>query len=117
MRYRLLTCAGRIIWVGLCLLCLSNRLFAQRAECRQPTAPESQAVDNASRIIRLTVEAPLAGLGWALQPRRSDQIPQSVATDANPKRPLMSCWPIYDATFRMTEANPRYARLHTLAEE
>lgn len=117
MRLRSPATIAAISLAGLCFLLAPLSAFGQRIECRKPTAQEIQATEKAQRVLQQVLEGPVIGLGWKLQAQKSDQVAQSVATDANPKRPLMSCWPIYDATFDLTAANPRYAALRSAAEK
>ena len=115
VKFRAFALVGPMCLAGLCLSFAPLPTFGQ--ECRKPTTQELQAVENAQRALKQAVDGPVIGLGWKLQSQKSDQIPLSVATDAKPKRPLMSCWPIYDAKFVLAETNPHYAALHSQAEK
>ena len=96
----------------LCLLALAAApALGSQAECRKPTPAETAAAAKLSKGVKEAVEGPLTALGWKLQRRKSDEIPLSIGVDANPPRPLGSCWPLYAATFAMSEASPRYAQL------
>lgn len=91
--------------------------FGQRVECRMPTTLELQAIEKAQHVLKQTLEAPVIQLGWKLEGQKSDQVPVSIATDANPERPLMSCWPIYDAAFELSETSPHYLSLQNAAQK
>jgi len=107
----------RLILTSLFALCAAVPALGQREECRKPTAAESAAAAKFVSTVTPALEGPLASLGWKLRSRRSDGMPLSIGVDANPVRPLGSCWPLYAATFDMTDANPRFAALKAATDK
>jgi hypothetical protein len=91
-----------------CVMLMANPSFAQRTECRPPTAQESEALHRAASALRTAIEGPVSSVGWILD-SRNDQGPLSVAAAPNPKRPLMTCSPIFDVKFVMSPSHPRHA--------
>lgn len=107
----------RAVGVSACtVLGLSATSFSQRAECREPTAQERAAVENAQRVLQQVVSIPIEKLGWKLASQKADGGSKSVAASASPKRPLMLCWPIYDAKFDLTADHPQYSSLRARAD-
>ena len=90
---------------------------AERTECRAPSAAESQAGERVQRALQQAVSGPVTALGWTLQNQKADGGSPDVANDANPKRPLMRCWTIYDAKFELGAGSPHYAALHAQADK
>src|SRR5579864_9261825 len=110
-KFRELNRTWIICFAALCMLCIPTALLAQ---CREPTAPERQAAENAARVIQQTLDAPVASLGWKAQGEKSvlSAGGLSIAKASNPPRPLMSCGALYSAKFIITETNSRYATVH-----
>jgi len=115
-KFRELNRTWIICFAALCMLCIPTALLAQ---CREPTAPERQAAENAARVIQQTLDAPVASLGWKAQGEKSvlSAGGLSIAKASNPPRPLMSCGALYSAKFIITETNSRYATVHAQTEK
>jgi hypothetical protein len=115
MRLRSFKSAAATWLAGLCMLC--TPVATQGQACREPSPQERQAVENAVRVMKQAVEGPVTSLGWKAQANELATGGISVASNPNPMRPLMSCTPLYAAKYQITEANPRYAAIHSEIEK